>query len=474
MTRALSPDDVAEALQVGRRAAWAVMRRLGAREVCGSLRLDEEVLARWLRGEIDERPANAGSTSGARPGCRSDPVTGKRVSTECRDLEAAIAWRAHREFLRSSPAHAAAKNELLSDWIESFLKEIKTTTSAATLEVAQQKTGHFLRLWPGARLSDVAPPAMDRYVEARRKEGSGDLTISREVAHLVRVMRRAARAGRWGGDPNLLRPLDLRGVYTPRTRALTPSEVVALLRALEPRRAAVVAIAVATGACLSELWKVRVLPDGSIAIPGTKRAARDRIVPALSVFEPLLAIARSHLPLKPWGKIGRDLDRACRKAGIERCTPNDLRRTHATLLREIGVDRDVVRRLMGHTTTALVDRVYGQPRVEALAAQAESAIVRESGVSVQIRHTLDSAVFVAAERAGKKHARATSGTRNPDLRFTNPADCTQKQRASERKRALAELSIPRTPAWERTEASQAADGWDLAGIYAAALARRAA
>lgn len=404
--------------------------------------------------------------------CRSDPVTGKRVSTGCRDLEAAFAWRAHREFLKSSPAHAASENELLSDWIESFLREIQATTSAATLEVAQQKTGHFLRLWPGARLIDVAPPAVDRYVEARRKEGSGDLTISREVAHLVRVMRRAARAGRWGGDPNLLRPLDLRGVYRPRTRALTPEEVLALLRALEPRRAAVVAIAVATGACLSELWKVRVLPDGSISIPGTKRQARDRIVPALSVFEPLLALARPHLPLKPWGKIGRDLDRACQRAGIERCTPNDLRRTHATLLREIGVDRDVVRRLMGHTTTALVDRVYGQPRVEMLAEQAESAIVREKTVSVQIRHTFDSAAASVEQPSRGKHAGATSRSRTGDLRFTNPVDCTQKQRAPESIRIVTGRVGGCTDAGACTDTSHPASAWSLAFAMEDFLTRR--
>ncbi len=58
--------------------------------------------------------------------------------------------------------------------------------------------------------------------------------------------------------------------------------------------------------------------------------------------------------------------------GVYKCI--GCRRSHATLLVERGVDRDVVRRLLGHTTTAMVDRVYGQPRVEALAALAEHSL----------------------------------------------------------------------------------------------------
>ena len=40
-------------------------------------------------------------------------------------------------------------------------------------------------------------------------------------------------------------------------------------------------------------------------------------------------------------------------------TANDLRRTFASWLKQQGVDSMVVARLMGHTTSAMVERVYG-------------------------------------------------------------------------------------------------------------------
>jgi len=49
----------------------------------------------------------------------------------------------------------------------------------------------------------------------------------------------------------------------------------------------------------------------------------------------------------------------CRRAGIERCTPHDLRRTCATELLDRGVDLLLVQRLLGHAspeTTAIYDR----------------------------------------------------------------------------------------------------------------------
>jgi len=67
----------------------------------------------------------------------------------------------------------------------------------------------------------------------------------------------------------------------------------------------------------------------------------------------------------------RHLDAACRLAGIPRCTPNDFRRTHATLLRNSGVDAKVTRALLGHTAgSVLLEQVYDKPTPQALAARA--------------------------------------------------------------------------------------------------------
>jgi integrase len=58
--------------------------------------------------------------------------------------------------------------------------------------------------------------------------------------------------------------------------------------------------------------------------------------------------------------IKRELARACARAGVPRVTPNDLRRTFATWLKQSDVDSAVVAAMMGHSSTAMVDRVYGK------------------------------------------------------------------------------------------------------------------
>jgi integrase len=46
--------------------------------------------------------------------------------------------------------------------------------------------------------------------------------------------------------------------------------------------------------------------------------------------------------VQPWVNVRRDLAAACRRAGIERVTPNDLRRTFASGMKQGGEDSAVV------------------------------------------------------------------------------------------------------------------------------------
>jgi len=57
--------------------------------------------------------------------------------------------------------------------------------------------------------------------------------------------------------------------------------------------------------------------------------------------------------------VRRDLALACKAARIRRVTPNDLRRTFASWLKQRGVDSMVVAKLLGHTSTRMVELVYG-------------------------------------------------------------------------------------------------------------------
>ncbi len=342
-----------------------------------------------------------------------DPVTKCRRSTGCTDLEAARRWRAARERVAADPAHEAAATSRLGDWISRWLAMKAHKASAATMVVARQKLGHAVRIFGAeAPLASITPGAVDDYVLKRRDEGVTDHTIVKELTHLVAVMRLAKRGGCYALDPDELRPQDVQADYTPRTRALTRAELAALLAELEPHRAAFVAVCVALGCRASEAFGLLPSDIGaeSVFIRGTKTKASRRHVPILSLYRPLLEVALPYLPLTRWDNLRRGLIRACQRAGIEAATPNDLRRTHSTLLIEAGVDRDVVRRLLGHSSTAMVDRVYGQPKTGALGELAEAKLLSAAPLDpVQERHS--SGATIANQGA-------SFAIRTRDLRFT--------------------------------------------------------
>ena len=350
---------------------------------------------------------------------RTDPVTGKARSTYCRDLEAARRYRAKRERLAADPAHAAAETARLDEWIGRVIATKEHDgSSSATVEVYRTKLGHFLRLFPDALLAEIDPSFVDKFVAVRRTESVTDHTISKEVTHLCTVLKAAKRAGCYPGDVATLRPPGLHAGYKPRKRALSREEVVALMAELKPELAALVAICVALGCRLSEAY--RLLPSDidwerkRVHIRGTKTDEADRYVPILSIFSPLLAAGARWSPLgREPNNLRRDIAAACVRAGIAPCTPNDLRRTHATFLAEAGVDRDVTRRLLGHTTTRLVDTVYGQPTTEALGALAEAKLLTAAPL-----HGRDTAPGNHGAEPQKPGADFEIRTR--DLRFTKP------------------------------------------------------
>src|SRR6266542_1589848 len=113
----------------------------------------------------------------------------------------------------------------------------------------------------------------------------------------------------------------------------------------------------------------------AVLLRGTKRKTRFRTVPIVSpAQQSLLAYALEHAKgaddalFQPWGNVHRDLADACEEAKIERCSPNDLRRTFASWQVEAGVPLFPIAQAMGHKDTRMLERVYGRQTPEQLAA----------------------------------------------------------------------------------------------------------
>ncbi|MEO9196776.1 MAG: site-specific integrase [Polyangia bacterium] len=154
--------------------------------------------------------------------------------------------------------------------------------------------------------------------------------------------------------------------YTPRERFLTIEELPRLLAGLPAHRQLWVLVATLTGTRSSEVarldWSDVLWARALVHIRGTKTASSDRYIP----LHPELArwIHPLRRPTGPvvggWPNARRDLAAAADAAHMPRISPNDLRRTFASWMKQGGVDSAVVAKLLGHTSTRMVDLVYGK------------------------------------------------------------------------------------------------------------------
>jgi hypothetical protein len=112
----------------------------------------------------------------------------------------------------------------------------------------------------------------------------------------------------------------------------------------------------------SATWADFDLEGGWVRLRGTKTSSSDRRVPIPTSIVPILEAfeVRTGPVVERWLNVRRDLANACRRAGIAAVTPNDLRRTFASWMKQQGEDSAVVAKLMGHSSTRMVDLVYGR------------------------------------------------------------------------------------------------------------------
>lgn len=205
------------------------------------------------------------------------------------------------------------------------------------------------------------------------------------------VLRLARRRGEYPFDPAQVLPV-WDAHYVPRSRVHTIEQAWKLLDALyDDERRAELAFYYGTGARHGEGKRARPQRDidlvaGEVALDGTKTAGSKRTVPITPISQPLHEIALAGLPkgqeqYRRWQNLRRDVLAACKRAGVPEVSLNDLRRSFATWHLEAGVSNVLVAKYLGHTTTEMVDRIYGRPSVESLKKLTEEHFASKSAAT---------------------------------------------------------------------------------------------
>lgn len=293
-----------------------------------------------------------------------------RRSLRTRDAKVATARLRELELGATNPA--AYSQHTLAAAIVHLLEVVSQQNAAATHDFYRAKCGHLVRLLGhDTLLDDVTRDAVTGYVRARKLETAGNGTIHKELTGLRRVLGEAKARKLWMGTVDDIVP-SIKVTYQPREVWLDEHQAKQLLERIAPDRRLWVMLAIWGGLCRGEVerleWVHVDLAHAVMRVPGTKRTSRNRAVPIAPM---LLAALRAAAPrqsygrvVAPWGNAIRALGRAAVLAKLppELCklTPNDLRRTFASLMLNAGVASIVVAKLMGHSSTKMVELVYGR------------------------------------------------------------------------------------------------------------------
>lgn len=296
-----------------------------------------------------------------------------RQSLRTRDKVVARDRLRQLELVATDPA--AHSRHTLSQAITDLLSVIAVEQADATVGAYAQKARHLVRVLGDIDLSDVTRESVLGYIAARQAEGASNSTVHKELVVLRRALSEAITRKLWSGVVALVVP-KVRVTYRPKEVWLDEHQAERFLDKVTPRRHLWVMLAMYGGLSLGEVerlrWEHVNFARRSMRVPGTKRTSRWRVVPIAPRLLAALQAGRPKRPIGPivtrWRNVRRDLARAAELAKVPTVTPNDLRRTFASWLKNQGTDSAVVARLLGHTSTKMVDLVYGRLSAETLAS----------------------------------------------------------------------------------------------------------
>lgn len=383
---------------------------------------------------------------------------GRRRRESTRTGDPKVARARLRDLELATTDRAAHETEALDASLKYFVDVACAGRSAGTVRCYRQKSRHLSRLIGGEPVDKLKRETIERYIATRLEEGAHRHSVHKELVVLRGALKSSKARDRFHAGVDVVPEFD--SGYVPRTVYMTPDQflelvphlvrpappkaspaTIAKLERCRQRRALYCMLIAFASPRRGELeamrWEHVDLARNVLRIPKGKTISRP--IAIHDVLRPWLeAMHEGSGPvIEPWTNVVRDLswavDRAneaaaARAAELEldppaplpRVTPNDLRRTFASWLVQAGVSLYVVSRLLGHTTTRMVEMVYGQLDDATLAG----AIARLPGCDTGVPHGMN--------RGGTA---GTTGTAPSSPTLTNSVEESFASRTSEVPRA---------------------------------------
>lgn len=272
--------------------------------------------------------------------------------------------------------------ELAPSWLDRKETDQKPSTYRST-ETAWRV--HVAPRWHATRLADIDKDAVERWISAMSRAGSGATVVNRAHGVLSGILATAVKSKRLAHNPaqgveNLPKKQGKPHVY------LNHAEVIRLAEAAGKHRVLVLVLAYcgirwgeAVGLRVGHLNLLRkrmnirenaVQVDNKVHV-GSPKSGTGRAVPLPSFLIDELSLAckgKSADDLVFPGPDGNHLrrsvsstgwfTRAVQKSGVPRVTPHDLRHTAASLAVSVGANVKVLQRMLGHASAAMTLDVY--------------------------------------------------------------------------------------------------------------------
>jgi integrase len=305
---------------------------------------------------------------------------GKRCKPSLQTSDAKVAREKLRDLELATTDRVPHKTETIDAALEYFVDVAHANSPKGTISCYRQKARHVSGILGATDCDALTREAVERYIAARLKDHAHPHSVHKELVVLRGALKSAKDHHRFHGSLDVVPKFAAH--YEPRRVFQTPEQFIAMIEQLAPLRPNskpgplarqearrcnrtlwCMLIALASpryGEVEALQWEHVDFARNRIQIPKGKTLSRPiALDPQLRIW--LEAMRQPSGPVVgPWHMIRRDLPNACRRAGVPRVTPNDLRRTFASWLVQAGVSNLIVSRLLGHSSTRMVDLVYGQ------------------------------------------------------------------------------------------------------------------